>query len=311
MLKLDNNSKKIILISGPTASGKTKIAIKLAKKINGEIVNADSMQVYKEISILSSKPSKSDMKAVKHHLFSFISVKKIFSSGKWLILAKKKIDQILKKGSIPIVVGGTGLYFNSIERGLSKIPKIKKPLSKKIRNLHKKIGQDKFYKRLINLDRLTIGRFLPTDTQRTIRAFEVFMSTKKSIYIWSQNTKSLFKNYDIRKIYINIPRKTLIKNINTRTNCIINKKSISEVKNFLKLKLDKSLPANKIIGIKEIQSFLNKTKKIEDVKELINIKTRQYAKRQKTWSRGYMSEWNMVYSKDLSALLKKILILTS
>ncbi len=123
MLKLN---KKIILIAGPTASGKSKIAINLAKKINGEIINADSMQIYKEISILSARPSQSELNKIKHHLYGFMSVKNNFSAGQWLKLVKNKIIKIFQKGKIPIIVGGTGLYFNAITKGLSVIPNISK-----------------------------------------------------------------------------------------------------------------------------------------------------------------------------------------
>ena len=118
-------SKKIILIAGPTASGKSNLAILLAKKINGEIINADSMQIYKEFSILSSRPSKSDLKKVKHHMYGFLSVKKHFSVGSWLKLVKSRINLCVKKNKIPIIVGGTGLYFNGITKGISSIPEIK------------------------------------------------------------------------------------------------------------------------------------------------------------------------------------------
>ena len=117
-------SKKIILLAGPTASGKSKLAINLAKKINGEIINADSMQIYKEFSILSSRPTKLEIRKVKHHLYGIISVKKLFSAGDWLKEAKKKINVCLKKKKIPIIVGGTGLYFSTITTGISKIPEI-------------------------------------------------------------------------------------------------------------------------------------------------------------------------------------------
>ena len=122
-------SKKIILIAGPTASGKSKLAISLAKKINGEIINADSMQVYKEFNILTSRPSKKDLKKIKHHLYGMISVKKSFSVGNWIKLIKKKVKYCQRKKIIPIIVGGTGLYFKAITRGISQIPEVKKKMS--------------------------------------------------------------------------------------------------------------------------------------------------------------------------------------
>ena len=144
--------KKVILLAGPTASGKSKLAIKLAQHFDGEIINADSMQVYKELRILTSRPSIADEKIIKHHLYGFISVKKNFSTGTWLNITSKKINLILKKKKIPILVGGTGLYFKALIDGLVKIPDISHLLRKKIRKYHKKIGQKKFYEELLKLD---------------------------------------------------------------------------------------------------------------------------------------------------------------
>ena len=131
-------SKKIILIAGPTASGKSKLAMELAKKFNGEIINADSMQIFKEFSILSSRPNLNDTKKIKHHLYGIISVKKYFSVGDWLQEVKKKINLCLKKKKTPIIVGGTGLYFNTITKGISKIPTIDLKTRNKVRNYTKK-----------------------------------------------------------------------------------------------------------------------------------------------------------------------------
>ena len=145
---------KIILISGPTASGKSKFALKLAKKIDGEIINADSMQIFKEIKILNARPSTKDKSNIKHHLYGFLSVKKNFSVGDWLKKCLTKISEIKKRRKVPIIVGGTGLYFKSLVDGLAKIPKISKRNRDKVRNLQKKIGQKSFYKKLIKLDPL-------------------------------------------------------------------------------------------------------------------------------------------------------------
>ena len=151
--------KKIILLAGPTASGKTKLAINLANKINGEIINADSMQVYKDFQILSSRPNKNELKSAKHHLYGFQSSGVVFSTGKWLKLVKSKIHQITSKGKVAILVGGTGLYFKAVTDGISKIPNIKSKDRNKIRNLNKKIGQKKFYERLIKLDPISKTNF--------------------------------------------------------------------------------------------------------------------------------------------------------
>ena len=304
-------SKKIILIAGPTASGKSKLAIKIAKKIKGEIINADSMQVYKDFSVLSSRPSSSDLKKIKHHLYGFLSVKKHFSAGAWLVLVKKKINECIKNKKTPILVGGTGLYFEAITKGMSKIPNTDFKLRNKIRTLQIKVGQKKFYQKLLNLDPLVKNKIEPFDTQRSIRAYEVKQFTKKSIFEWYKLTKSEFNQFEIFKFFIDTPREKLLKNITKRSKQMFKNNCINEVKNFIKLNVDHSLSANKIIGVQEIKDYLAGTLNLEQVKELINIKTRQYAKRQVTWSRGRMPDWKREYTNSFSQLSKKILKVTS
>ena len=300
-------SKKIILLAGPTASGKSKLAIYLAKKLNGEIINADSMQIYKEFTILSSRPNKSELKKAKHHLYGMISVRKYFSAGDWLKVAKKKIKLCLKNKKLPIIVGGTGLYFNTITKGISKIPDIDLRTRAKVRNLFKKLGYKKFYEKLLSLDPKVKNKILPSDSQRTQRAYEVKLKTKKSLFDWIANTKSDFLDYDIKKIFLNTPREELLTKIYKRTEQMFKQNCIAEVKKFNLLKLNKSFSAHKLIGVQEITKYLDQNLTLDQCKELINIKTRQYAKRQNTWARGHMKNWNKLYSKDFSILLKKSL----
>ena len=225
--------------------------------------------------------------------------------------SKKKIKICEKNKTTPVIVGGTGLYFKAITDGISKIPKIKKENRKTVRELHEKIGQENFYKKLIILDPLVKKKFLETDTHRSMRAYEVKLETKKSLYEWSTHTKSNFLDYDIKKYFIDIPRDELLKKISKRTEKMFKNNCVEEVKNFLNLKLDKSLSANKLIGINEISGYLLGSVTLDRVKELIAIKTRQYAKRQKTWSRGHMKNWHKLYFKDLPTLEEKILKLIS
>ena len=297
---------KIFLIYGPTASGKSSFAIKLAKKINGEVINADSMQVYKELKILSARPNKEDYKNIKHHLYGFQNVKKKFSTGHWLKLVNMKILEIKKRKKTPILVGGTGLYFKALTDGLVKIPNIPNKYREKIRSLHKKIGSKKFYSKLVKLDPLIKHYLNPSDTQRVIRAYEIKLFTKKSIYEWFKNTKSKYEQKDFYKIYIDFPRDELIKQISYRAGKMIERGAILEVKRFIKLKVPKNKTASKAIGINEIKDFINKKIQISELIEKISIKTRQYAKRQTTWGRGHMSDWNKIKSNSLNQFLKKI-----
>jgi len=146
--------KKVILLAGPTASGKSKLAFRLAKNLNGEIINADSMQVYGEFSVLTSRPNSHDTNIVRHHLYGFNSVKQKFSTGHWLKMAINKINEKWNQNQIPIFVGGAGLYFKALTDGLVKIPDIPNDLRTEVRELHNKIGQKKFYNKLIKLDPL-------------------------------------------------------------------------------------------------------------------------------------------------------------
>ena len=296
---------KIVLISGPTASGKSSFAIKLAKKINGEIVNADSMQVYKELRILSARPDPEKYQKINHHLYGFHNVKKKFSTGDWIKLAIKKINELKKRKKIPIFVGGTGLYFKTLTDGLVNIPNIPIRSRNKIRVLQESLGQKKFYQKLLKLDLKSKNKINPTDVQRSIRAYEVKQFTKKSLHDWFKNTKPYFKEDEFFKIYIDYPRKDLIERIEKRTEQMIKMGAIQEVKSFIKLKIKKDNSVNKAIGINEIKEFLNHQKELSDIKEKISIKTRQYAKRQSTWARGNMASWFKLQPKEINKFLKK------
>ena len=297
---------KIILISGPTASGKSELAIKFAKKINGEIINADSMQVYKELKILTARPIKENNNKIKHHLYGFQSVKNEFSTGQWLKLVKKKIKEIRNKNKIPILVGGTGLYFKTLTDGLVKIPKIPNKIRNKIRNMQTKIGQKKFYLRLLKKDKLLKNKIDPTDIQRSLRAYEVIYFTKKSIFEWYKKTKSQYKKDEFLKIYIDYPKEELVNKISKRVDQMIKDGAVEEVKNFEKLNLKNDNNLNKVIGIREIKDFIDKKTSFKEMKLNIVIKTRQYAKRQRTWSRGQMSDWQKFDPKGLLKFIKKL-----
>ena len=297
---------KIILIYGPTASGKSNFAVKLAKKIGGEIINADSMQVYKDLKILSARPPFKDYKKIRHHLYGFQSSKRKFSTGEWIKLANQKIKDIKKRKKIPIIVGGTGLYFKAITDGLVEIPNIPIKFRQKVRSLHKKIGNKNFFLKLIKLDPLSKYRINPSDTQRSIRAYEIKSYTKKSIFDWFKKTKSAYEKEDFFKIYIEFPRDELLKRINDRSKEMIEKGAVQEVKRFIKLKIPKNKTVSKAIGINEISEYLDKKIQIPQVIEKISIKTRQYAKRQTTWGRGNMLDWNKIEFKALNKFLKKI-----
>ena len=297
---------KIILIYGPTASGKSKFAIKLAKKISGQIINADSMQVYKELKVLTARPFKKDYQNIKHHLYGFQNAKKNFSTGDRLKLAKQKILYCRKIKKTPILVGGTGLYFKALTEGLVNIPKIPINFRNKVRNLHKRIGQKKFFLKLQEIDPMIKDQINSLDVQRSLRAYEIKSFTKKSMISWFKNTKSDYDHNDFYKICIDFPRKDLLDRINKRSEDMIKLGAILEVKKFIKLRVPKNKSLSKAIGISEIKQYLQKKIQTDQLIEKISIKTRQYAKRQSTWARGHMKDWNKVTPAGLEKLLKKI-----
>ena len=285
--------KKIILLFGPTASGKSKLAIDIAKEFNGEIINADSMQVYKEIKILSARPND---KNIKHHLYGFLSVKKKFSTGSWYKLAAKKIKEINKKGKIALVVGGTGLYFKALTDGLSEIPGVTK------KNLDLKIDENYIKKNQKIFKGISIN-----DKQRLQRAFSVFKHTGKPLWEWQKKNKKIFKRNQFIKIFLQ-PKKPEIENrIKKRFNQMLLSGAIEEAENFKKIKANSKNSSNFIIGLKEISEFLTSKISLAQLNEKVLIRTRQYAKRQLTWQRGQMKDWKGFSDTNYLDLRKKIL----
>jgi len=294
--------KKAILLFGPTASGKSKLSVDLALKFNCEIINADSMQIYKEIKILSARPNE---KEIKHHLYGFISVKKNFSVGSWYKLVTKKIKEINKKGKLALVVGGTGLYFKVLTDGLVKIPEIQKkyysnPNQKVIyyiKNRYKKKYSEIF--KGINL----------SDSQRVLRAAMIYENTGVTLNDWQKKKNSKhFNSNEFIKICLLPPKTEVEKRIKTRFTDMLKNGAIEEVKKYIKLKL-LNLPytSNSIIGIKEISLYLNKAISKDQLKEKMLIRTRQYAKRQFTWQRGQMKDWKSFRDINYLDLRKKVL----
>ena len=233
-------------------------------------------------------------------------MRKRFSTGQWLKKCIKIINQIRKKNKTPIIVGGTGLYFKALVDGLVSIPKFKPSEKNKILKLHKKLGQKQFYKKLVKLDPVSKKFINSNDVNRSIRAYEVKKLTKKSLYKWFKETKTFFDKNEFVMTYVDYPRDKLIKNIKKRIDRMFDLGAIKEVKKFNLIKINKLNSVNHVIGIKEINSFLSKKAELNDIKEQILIKTRQYAKRQSTWSRGHMINWHKIDPKSKNPF-KKIL----
>ncbi len=274
---------KIIIIAGPTASGKSEAALRLAKERPSVIINADSMQIYREIPILSAQPGNAERNAVPHKLYGFISAKEEFSAGRWLGLTKHEIDRALKEKITPVVVGGTGMYLKSLVEGIAAIPDISPEVRDKVRNQFAETGKEKFHEYLKKIDRAAAEKIRPSDKQRMIRAAEVFLSTGKSILYWRENTKPHYPK-EYFSISLMLPdRAELYRRCDARFLQMLENGALDEVKNLRELKLPQNSPALKALGVKELSNYLDgKISRDEAIKNA-QQSTRNYAKRQYTW----------------------------
>ncbi|MDA7705321.1 tRNA (adenosine(37)-N6)-dimethylallyltransferase MiaA [Rickettsiales bacterium] len=273
--------KNIILIFGPTASGKSALALKLAQENNGVIFNADSMQIYQELPILSSQPTLEEQKDISHFFYGFLNYKQDFSVAKWLELIIPKIKEQLEKGKKCFIVGGTGLYFSSIYYGINKIPQITQELKQEMRDLYKDIGHAKFIEFLNNLGDKNIADL---DGQRLIRRAEILKETGKNLTFWQNQPKNIFFNQNQMQIIKLLPdREQLYQKCNERFEFIIENGAIDEVKKLSKLNPDPESLITKTLGYKEINCYINDRLLKDEMTEIVTKKIRNYAKRQITW----------------------------
>ena len=296
-------NKKAILLFGPTASGKSKLALDVAKELNSEIINADSMQVYKEIKILSARP---DSTKTKHHLYGFVPAKENFSVGSWYKLATEKIKDINKKGKLALVVGGTGLYFKILTDGLVEIPEVPKFDYSYLNPVGRRVMQNHYGKRYPKIFE-GINR---NDIQRVSRAISVYKATGVTLNEWQKKkNKKYFKSNEFTKICLIPPKPELEKRIKKRFADMLKNGAIEEAKKYRELNLSSHTlhTSNSIIGLNEIGLFLDKKISINELKEKVHIKTRQYAKRQYTWQRGQMKNWKGFEDTNYLNLRKKVL----
>ena len=274
----------VIFITGPTAIGKSELALKIAKKFNGEIINSDSMQVYKELKILSARPSIEDQKKINHHLYGHITGSNRYNVSKWCediipIIKKNKKNNILS-----IIVGGTGLYIQTLLEGMASIPNFSEEYKKKSNDLLLNLGLEKFYKEVYKIDSESCKKISKNDTQRLKRIWEVYHATGKTLNQWiEKNHKTFFNNYDY-KIFLFIPeREKIYKKVNNRFSKMINIGAIKEVKKLNSLNFELSLPIMKAHGVPEISKYLNGSINLNECILKGQQVTRNYVKRQITW----------------------------
>lgn len=287
-LKVQNhtNSKpKIIVICGPTASGKTALSIELAKRINGEIVSADSMQIYKDMDIGSAKPTKEEMQGIKHYMLDFISPEERYSVADYKKQATNAIEEIFKKGKTPIVVGGTGLYVDSLIYGIEyQDIEFNEEYRKELEKIANEEGLDKLYERASKIDPEAIKNISQNDKKRIIRILEIYKATGKTKTEQEVESRKNEVPYDYKVFAINMDREVLYDRINRRVDIMIEQGLIQEVENICK-KYKRYPTAMQALGYKEIKEYLEGKLAKEEAIEKIKQETRRYAKRQLTWFR--------------------------
>ena len=271
----------VYFLVGPTASGKTKLSIKLAKKLNAEIISCDSMCVYRGMDILTSKPTLADRKEIKHHLIDIIPPVREFSVAEYRRMALEKIEDILKREKTPLFVGGSGLYVKAVIDGL--FPSAEKDLKfrKKQEALAKKYGKGYLFRKLQKIDPDRADKIHPNDLRRIIRALEIYHTEKKKPSELKINTQPL--KYDFKIFGIELDRNELYKNIDTRVEEMFKKGIAGEVRKLSKKKL--SMTAGKALGYGEVLGYLKGRYSLEEARELLKKNTRHFAKRQLTWFR--------------------------
>ncbi len=281
-------TNKILVISGPTASGKSELAKIIAEKIGGIIINADSIQLYKELPILSSQPDSADLKAARHFLYSVFNYNQDSSVAIWLGLVRKIIDE--NKDFPKLIIGGTGLYISKLLDGINFIPQIDMKVKIKSRNLYEEIGRDEFIKALeAKNENLEIIKNL--DKQRLIRRYEIIAGTGESLDYWqNQPNQNIFADENFIHVNLQPEREELYKNCNLRFEKMLKNGAIDEVKEFIKLSAPHNLPICKTIGYFEISDYLNNLIDKDEMIKIASQKTRNYAKRQLTWFRNQFKD---------------------
>jgi tRNA dimethylallyltransferase len=278
---------KIILVAGPTAAGKSALALYLARKNRGIIINADAMQIYAGLPILSAQPSAAEMLEIPHRLYGVLDAAVKSSVGSWLELAAGAVRKTMDAGYVPILVGGTGLYFTALLGGLAPIPSIPGDVREKTQALYDNLNEDKFRIELAKLDPETAARLAKNDRQRSIRAYEVALHTGKPLGYWHKEAApSLVEGFDIEPHLLMPERDTLYAACDNRFAKMMAEGAVEETKQFLSRNLDTELPAMKTLGLREISAYLKNEITLDEAITQGQQATRNYAKRQMTWFRN-------------------------
>ena len=281
-----------VLIAGPTASGKSALAMTLAEKIRGVIVNADSMQVYRDLCVITARPTAVEEARVPHKLYGHVDAAENYSVGAWCRDAAETLEEIARQGCVPILVGGTGLYFKALTTGLAAVPPVPADIRVNVRGRLQREGAPALHAELMRLDPASAQRVTVNDRSRISRALEVVLATGRPLSHWHREGLPPLINSDkAAKVFLTCERRELVHRIEARFAAMLNGGALEEVKQLAARKLDRSLPAMKAHGVPWLIRYLNGEISRDEAIAGAVMDTRRYAKRQLTWFRNQLKDW--------------------
>lgn len=272
---------KVIFLVGPTAIGKTEVAVILAKKIDAQIISCDSMQVYRGMDTITAKPSRQLRRTIPHYLMDIVSPLKEYNVSKYHKAATRKIKEIINRGKTPLIVGGTGLYMSILLDGIFKAKSERPALRRRLYKQAELRGSGYLYKKLKKIDAEAAIKIHPHDTKRIVRALEVYKTTGKPISYLQKQRQGLTDKYDVQLFCLTMERNSLYKRIEARIDKMFKKGLVKEVERLLKLRLSKTAVC--ALGIKELEGYFDGLYSKDEAKRLMKRNSRLYAKRQLTW----------------------------
>jgi len=298
---------KPILIAGPTASGKSGLALAIAREFEGVVVNADASQVYNELQIISARPSQEEMEQVPHKLYGHVSGGTAYSTGAWLEDVTQVLKELEAANQRAIIVGGTGLYFQALLNGLSNIPQIDEEIRKFWRQEADRLGGHELHKVLQTKDPIMAERLNPGDRQRVTRALEVIESTGHSLSFWQQETgPALLDLSQTVPFVLQIDREVLYHRIDERFEQMVQQGGLEEVQALLVHRFDAGLPIMRALGVPELSTYIKGDMSLDQAIDQAAQQTRRYAKRQLTWLRRNMISWNSIDAQQMKSNLSNI-----
>ncbi|WP_020400059.1 tRNA (adenosine(37)-N6)-dimethylallyltransferase MiaA [Kordiimonas gwangyangensis] len=288
--------KRALFIAGPTASGKSALSLRLAEDLNGVIINADSMQVYKDLRVITARPSEAEEAEAPHKLYGFLDGSEVCSAAFWAERAMEEIETAWAAGQTPIVIGGTGMYFKVLLDGIAVIPDIPDDIRRSVRNRCAAEGSEALHEELMAVDGRTATRLAPGDSQRICRALEVYLATGKPISAWQAETapgpmKAHDEAGEVVKVVLDPPRDVLYDRCNRRFDLMMQQGALEEVQALMARELDPSLPLMRSLGVPQLIAYLRGGLPYDDAMEDAKMQTRRFAKRQLTWFRNQFGDW--------------------